>query len=371
LLSAGLAVLLVCCGCKEKEDAVRIGFFGPLTGPTAQAGQALRNGAQIAVDEINEKGGLLGKPVRLIEYDDKSSPEQAVKRTARLVQVDRVTAIIGSLHSGNILAAAPLIEQWKTPTVGAGTSPRWLQQGYKYLFRSVGNSALSVRELVRYAKQATIKRICVMQSNDEYGTVGAKLFLEYAGKEGIEIVAKESFTHGDRDFTGQFARIMSKDPEAVFIWALGDDLGALTKQLRQAGYKGLVLGAEGYTLPQVLEIAGSAADNVIFAAQYLIPDKPENAEDPMMRSFLAKYFEKHRRMPPSDNAYRGYDSVYIIAEGINKANSPDREKIRDAIENIENFKGLAGSFSFKGRNGEGIDHMRFFKIADGKYTEIE
>ncbi|MBU2325977.1 MAG: ABC transporter substrate-binding protein, partial [Alphaproteobacteria bacterium] len=114
------------------QEAIEIGFFGPLTGPTAQAGQALRNGAALAVDEINAAGGLDGKQLVLVEYDDRSSPEQAVRSATKLVQVDKVAAIVGSLHSGNILAAGPVIEDAKTPLVGAGTSPTWLQKGYKY-----------------------------------------------------------------------------------------------------------------------------------------------------------------------------------------------------------------------------------------------
>jgi branched-chain amino acid transport system substrate-binding protein len=358
-------------GCKNKADSVRIGFFGPLTGPTAQAGQALRNGTLVAIDEINAQGGLLGKTVKLIEQDDRSSPEQAVKSVIRLIHLSKVTAIVGSLHSGNILAAAPAMEQSGTPMVGAGTSPTWLEKGYTYLFRAVGNSELSVRELAGYAKKAGIKKVSVIQSNDEYGMVGGRLFVEYATRAGIEISANESFTHGDRDFTGQFVKMLQVEPDAVFIWALGDDLGALTKQLRQAGYDGPVLGAEGYTLPQVLEIAGKAADNVIFPAQYLVPEKPQDAEDPMMRSFLTRYFERFGEMPVSDNAYRGYDSVRIIAEAIKRAHTLDREKVCQAIGNIEEFEGLAGRFTFKGFDGEGIHEMRFFRIADGEYVEIE
>ncbi|MHC4194176.1 MAG: ABC transporter substrate-binding protein, partial [Planctomycetota bacterium] len=249
LRSCLLLLALLCFGCERKEDSIGIGFFGPLTGPTAQAGQALRNGALVAIDEINERGGLLGKPLALIEYDDKSSPEQAVKTATKLVQIDKVTAIVGSLHSGNILAAAGILEQYKTPTLGAGTSPTWLAKGHKYLFRAVGNSELSVRELVRYARRTGITRVSIIKSNDEYGNMGAKLFVEGTAREGIEILANESFTHGDRDFTGQFARILRARPQAVLVWALGDDLGAVTKQLRQAGYTGPILGAEGYTLP--------------------------------------------------------------------------------------------------------------------------
>jgi branched-chain amino acid transport system substrate-binding protein len=325
----------------------------------------------IAVEEVNSDGGLLGLPLTLVEYDDRSSPEQAVKAVNKMIQVDGVVAAVGSLHSGNILAAAPVLERTKTPTLGAGTSPSWLEQGYQYLFRAVGNSGLSVRQLALYSSLVGLRRIGVIHGNDEYGTSGANGFIEAAAAKGLEIVTRESFTHGDRDFTGQFARIFHQDPDAVLVWALGDDLGAVTQQLRQAGYEGPILGSEGYTMPQVLEIAGKATDGVILAAQYLIPDHPGDVQDELMRRFLKEYVGLFGDMPASDNAYRGYDAVKIIAEAIRRSNSLDGEEIRNAIQDLENYRGIAGEFTFRGHGGEGIHEMRMYRIEDGGYHEIE
>lgn len=361
---------LLSAGCAARDDSIRIGFFGPLTGNTATAGQSLRNGARIAVEEINAQGGLLDRPLVLVEYDDRSSPEQAVKSVLRLVTRDRVTAIVGSLHSGNILAAAPILEEFRTPTVGSGTSPAWLEQGYRYLFRSLGNSGLAVRELARYAREQALTQVAILHGNDEYGTTGADDFATLAREHGLGIVARESFTHGDRDFTGQFARILAESPDAVLVWALGDDLGALTRQLRQAGYGGPVLGAEGYTMAQVLEIAGDAADGVVLAAQYLVPESPSGASDPLARSFLERYEASFGAMPASDNAYRGYDSVRILAEAIRRAGRLDGKAIADAIHGLQGFRGIAGSFDFPGHEGEGIHHSRIFRIEGGRYVEV-
>ena len=353
-----------------QEDPITFGYFGPLTGPTAQAGQALRNGAQIAIDQINENGGLLGRKVSLVEYDDRSSPEQAVRSATKLVQVDDVDAIIGSLHSGNILAAGPVIEDSKTPLVGAGTSPTWLNQGYTYFFRALGNSELSAKQLADYAKSASYANVAILHSNDEYGNSGAKIFASAAEERGIKIAAQESFTHGDRDFTGQIGNIARLSPDAVFIWALGDDLCPVTKQMRQLGYFGPILGPEGYTLPEALEIAGSTADGVVFAAQYLIPDSPEAASDPEMKAFLEDYKVKFGEMPASDNAFRGFDAANVLAEGIRQAETTDGEAVRDAILAINDYKGIAGVFDYGAGKGEGIDTMRLYAIKDGDVSEM-
>ena len=146
---------------------IKIGYFGPLTGGSAQLGQAALNGAQLAVDQINEKGGVLGRRLEIISYDDKSSPEEAVKAATKLVQVDKVNAIFGSLHSANVQAAAPVVEESQTLLVSGGTSPTWLQQGYTYLFRSIANANAASKQLAQYVSDEGLKKIATFTSNDE------------------------------------------------------------------------------------------------------------------------------------------------------------------------------------------------------------
>ena len=371
-----LLTSLVGCGSKEESSGddtgtIKIGYFGPLTGGTAQAGQAALNGAQIAVNELNEAGGVLGRQVEIISYDDKSSPEEAVKSATKLVQVDKVNAIFGSLHSANVQAAGPVIEESKTLCVAGGTSPTWLEQGYTYLFRSISNSTVSAKQLAKYADSQGLRKIALFTSNDEYGTSGSDAFVAACEEYDIEFVASETMTNGDRDFTGQFAKINAAAPDAVFVWCLGDDLGAVTKQLRQSGFSGPILGSESYTLPEILENAGDATNGVSFASQYIVYSNPDDAEDELMKNFLKQYIEEFGESPASDNAFRAYDGVMMIAEAMEAAQADSGEALRDAYNNIDGHVGLAGTFSYVGKNGEGIESMRIFQIQDGKYVEAQ
>lgn len=378
LALACMLMLTALAGCgsqgSSSEDSasstIKIGYFGPLTGGTAQAGQAALNGVQIAVNELNEAGGVLGKQLEIVSYDDKSSPEEAVKAATKLVQVDKVNAIFGSLHSANV-QAAPVIEEAKTICVSGGTSPTWLEQGYTYLFRSISNSSVSAKQLAKYADSQNLRRIALFTSNSEYGTSGAEEFQEACKDYDIEFVASETMTDGDRDFTGQFAKINASEPDAVFVWCLGDDLGAVTKQLRQSGFDGPILGSESYTLPEILENAGDAANGVAFASQYIVYSDPNDAEDELMKEFLERYIEEFGEPPASDNAFRAYDGVMMIAEAMEAAQADSGEALRDAYNNIDGHVGLAGTFSYVGKNGEGIDSMRIFQIQDGKYVEAQ
>lgn len=373
LVCTMLLMLLAGCGqsAEKESDKIKIGYFGPLTGGTAQAGQAALNGAQIAVDELNKNGGILGKQVEIISYDDKSSPEEAVRAATKLVQVDKVNAIFGSLHSANVQAAGPVIEESKTVCVAGGTSPTWLEQGYTYLFRSISNSTVSAKQLAKYADSQNLRKIALFTSNGEYGLSGAEAFKAASAEYNIEFVASETMTDGDRDFTGQFAKINAANPDAVFIWCLGDDLGAVTKQLRQSGFDGPILGSESYTLPEILENAGDAADGVAFASQYIVYSDPNDAEDELMKKFLQQYMDKFGSSPASDNAFRAYDGVMMIAKAMEASKAESGEALRDAYNNIDGHVGLAGTFSYVGKQGEGIESMRIFLIQDGKYVEAQ
>ena len=355
----------------DSTDPIRLGYFGPLTGGTAQAGQAALNGMQVAVDELNANGGILGREVEIVSYDDKSSPEEAVKAATKLVQVDKVNAIFGSLHSANVQAAGPVIEESKTLMVAGGTSPTWLEQGWTYLFRSISNSSVSAKQLAAFADEQGFKKIAIFTCNDEYGTSGADGFKAACEEYGTEFVASESMTNGDRDFTGQFAKIRAAEPDAVFVWCLGDDLSAVTKQMRQSGITCPILGSESYTLPEILENAGEATNGVYFAAQYLVYDDPEEAEDENMKKFLEAYIEKYGASPESDNAFRAYDGTMMIALAMENSGADSGEELRDAYNNIDGYVGLAGTFSYAGGNGEGIENMRVFEIQDGQMKEVK
>lgn len=355
----------------SSNDTIKIGYFGPLTGGSAQLGQAALNGAQLAVNQLNEKGGILGCQVEIVSYDDKSSPEEAVKAATKLVQVDKVNAIFGSLHSANVQAAAPVVEESQTLLVSGGTSPTWLQQGYTYLFRSIANANTASKQLAQYANDEGLKKIATFTSNDEYGTSGADAFKAACADYDIEFVAAETMANGDRDFTGQFAKINAASPDAVLVWCLSDDMGAVTKQLRQSGFSGTVLGPEGYSMPEILNVAGDTANGVCFAAQYLIYEDPEEAQDENMRVFLEDYIAEFGAAPASDNACRAYDGINMIAVAMEDSGADHGQELRDAYNDIDGYVGLAGTFSYKGGNGEGIDVMRIFRIEDGKYWEAE
>jgi branched-chain amino acid transport system substrate-binding protein len=353
-------------------DGIKIGIFMPLTGPSSLMGTAGNNAAIMATDEINAAGGILGKKLTLISYDDKSSPEEAVKNVTRMLEVDKVNAIVGSLHSGNIQACGEIVEKAKIPLIGTGTSPQWLQKGWTYLFRSTLNTFYSSQSAVQICKTLNLKKMAIFHSQDEYGKNGKDNMTKLCAENGIDIVAVESMKPGDTDFTAQCSNIAASKPDVVYIIATTDNLPQMVKQTRANGYDSYIVGEQSLGMPEVKEIAGAGADKIVFGACYTMPiNSPDEASTPELVKFFTDYKSKFGQMCPSEVAGRCYDGMYILKKGFEDANSTDGTAVRDAILKISDFKGLQGTFNFVGKNGEGLTESRLYITMGGKDILID
>jgi branched-chain amino acid transport system substrate-binding protein len=350
-------------------DTIKIGFFGPLTGPTSLAGIALMQGAEMKFDEINASGGVLGHPIEFVTCDDKSTPEEAVKCVQKLINQDHVLEIVGSLHSPHLMATGPILDEFKVPTVAAGTSPTWCQQGFQYLWRALANSTQATLAVGNALKDSGLKKLAILYQNDDYGISGKdslKSSLSY-----MDTVDEEAYNLGDKDWSGQIIKMIAAQPDVMAVWGLGDDLGPQLNQIRDLGWTGPIITAEGCTYPDVIKVAGANANGAMCGALYYVPEKPEDMANPLIRDFLVKYQSKYGEMPASDNAYRGYDSVSVLVDGIQQANSLDPEKIKDAINSISNLEGLAGTFDYAKGGCEGIQTSRVWEFKDQKLVPFE
>jgi len=350
-------------------EPIKVGFFGPLTGPTSQAGQALMRGSELRFEEVNAAGGVLGHQIEYITCDDKSTPEEAVKCVQKLINLDGVLVIAGSLHSPHLMATGPILDEFKVPTVASGTSPTWCQQGFQYLWRSLPNAVQATKALAETLEETGLKKMAILFQNDDYGISGAE-----ALKESLtfaETVAYEAYNLGDKDWSGQIIKMIASEPDFLAVWGLGDDLGPIFNQMRGLGWTGPIVGAEGSTLPEIVDIAGDNVNGVIFGALYYIPEKAEDMANPQIRAFLEKYEARYGEMPASDNAYRGYDAATVLITAIERAGVLDPEKIKDAINGISDLEGLAGTFNYAEGGCEGIMTSRVWEYEDQKIVPFD
>lgn len=347
-----------------------IGNPQPLTGVNALVGEGVVNAVLLAAEEINAAGGLNGQQVKVITYDDQNTPEEAVKIAEKLIDVDKVDFIIGSMTSSCMMAAGRQYNDAKIPVIGNGNSPTWMLQGWEYIYRACPNVAFSVPGTIDVMKELGIQSISVFHGQDDAAKSSADEFIARAKEAGLDILTVESYPEGDTDFSGQIAKIISSDPDTVYCATNGPVQAIFAKQLRQFGFNKLAFNRESFPKDS-FEVAGEAMDNWAFVYPYITYENADQATDPDMKEFLNKYNEKYGEFPYHECAYRGYDSMMVMAEAAKIAGSNDKEAIKAALDSITDFKGLGGTIDFSQGDREGLRVVRSWVVVDGQIGELD
>ena len=352
-------------------EPIKIGLYGTITGTNALAGEMLEKGATLAIEEINAEGGVNGRPLELVVYDDKSSPEGAVKAVTRLVEVDQVIAMVGSNSSPNILAGADITEEAGVIQVGAGTSPSYTNAGFNYIFRGTANASLPNKAFVEAMVTNGASQIAIVNVATEYGTSGVASVKELLPSS-MTVVCEEQYQSTDTDFTGQIAKVTASGADSVVLYGTTADSALMIKQLRAAGFTGYIYWPEGLGVPDIINVAGDAANDVIFGSGAVIPATIEDAANDVEKAMLTAFVAKYGEMPVSDVVYRGYDAAKLIAEALRNASDiNDPDSIREAFLGITAFEGIAGTYNFSDGSGDGLNTARVYIVKDGKNTLFE
>ena len=376
-----LAFLCVSCGgdpaaipetvAAEQPKTVKVGYFGPLTGLNAATGAAQKQAAELAIEQLNAAGGVLGKNYVLVSYDDRSSPEEAVKVVTKML-TDGVDIIIGSNHGGNILAVGEMIERANIPCIGLSCSSAWMQQGWSYLFRAAVNATFMSESVIRAARSLGAETVIFFHSRDDYGKSvkdeGIKLSSEY----GLTLMGVESMEPGTLDFTKQCKSIARANPDCVYMVAVENELPLMVRQLREAGYQGYIIGEQGLGTIGFRETVGKEnLEKILFAAPFAMPKQASGAGTAKLRAFFEEYIQAYGVMPTTDCACRAYDAMYLFDAAIRTAGSVEGQKVRDALSGTIDFEGLQGSYTYNGNNGEGLLSAKTFGYDGGNALSWE
>lgn len=308
--------------------------------------------------QINEQGGLLGRQVELVVYDDQASPEEAVKIATKLIEVDKVDVVCGSLISSCVLASGQFFEEAKIPCIGTGLSSTWMKQGWEYVFRACPNAGMGMPALAEYMKNLGIDRIAIFQGQDDSSASGAEDMRNACKDAGIEVLTSETYVEGDTDYSGQIAKILNSNPQAVFTSTFSPTQAPFAKQLRQFGYEGLVFNKETLSIDNI-KVAGDAGNGYCFMFPYVTYNSVDEIQDPMMKEFSQAYFDEYGAMPYHDCAYRAYDSMMVLKKAIEIAGDTDGEAVKNAILTIKDFETLGGIQDFTKGDGEGMSLENF------------
>lgn len=350
---------------KTSGDTFKLGGYFGLTGGNSAYGIECRNAVQLAVEYVNANGGFNGKQVELIVYDTQCSPEEAVKVATKLIQTDKVDACIGSMNSGEVLAAAPYFNEAGIYHFGCGTAASWMAEDWPYVFRAALNNNFAVPICAKLIPAVGYKSIAIFNGQEEAALATADAFEEEFKRLGIDVVARESYDAGDTDFSAQIASMLAANPDCVFISVIGETGGPIVKQLRQNGYTGIIFNKESFMDSQIA-IAGPEASNYIaFANPYVTYKSVEDCNIPIMKEFLQRYLDKFGTMVATDSAYRGWDTVMVMWEASKIAGSNDSDALREATHKVV-IDGLGGKLDYTSGNREGYNTFNSFILVDGK-----
>ena len=341
---------------------IKIGFFAPLTGFAAADGASAKHGAMLAVQKINASGGILGKKIKLIVYDDAVSSQQAVAIARKLIQEDRVVGVVSGSYSTPTRASAPIYQRYHIPLVVAYATHPDITKAGNYVFR-VGFLAKVEGRAGGYvaAKMLNAKRIAVLTMDNDFGRALSEGFVNEAKKNGAKIVANLSFALGEKDMTPFLTKIKALHPDLIYCTGYYSE-GALTvKQAKQLGIKAQLLGQEGFDSPMFLKIAGSSANGTIITT-----DLNRDSKRPIVRWFISQY-RKQFKLEPDMVGASSFDAVYILAEAIKKAGSTNPAKIRYALAHIKDFNGVTGKIKGFTKKGEVIKPVILQKVVDGQF----
>ncbi|HHV78863.1 MAG TPA: ABC transporter substrate-binding protein [Firmicutes bacterium] len=372
LLAAGLATTLV-AGCSSGTSEIRIGHYAPISGDMAAWGQMEKKALDLAVEEVNKAGGILGKPVKLFSYDDKGDKVEAVNVAKKLVSQDKVCVVIGENTSSASMAVAPVLEQAKIPAIStAGTNPKVTEpepgKVRPYYFRVCFIDPFQGRAIASYAyKKMNARRVAILYDLSQDYSLGLTEFFKSTFTElGGQVVAEETFKGGEEDFRAQLTRIKPSAPDVIFLPIYYKEAALIMKQARELGIQSKFVGGDGLESQVLIDLGGPAVEGVAYTSHY-------SAEDPspIVQNFIKKFKEKYKE-DPDLNAVLAYDAFYMAIDAIKRAGSADPVKIRDALENTKELELVSGRVTIdpKTHNPKDKDAV-IITVKNGKFTFTE
>jgi branched-chain amino acid transport system substrate-binding protein len=348
------------------SNEILIGEFGSLTGTTATFGISTKNGIDMAIDEVNKAGGLLGKTVRVIVEDDQGKPEEAQTVVTKLITRDQVIAVLGEVASSRTMAAAPVAQQNRIPMISpSSTNPRVTEIG-DYIFRVCFIDPFQGLVMAKFATNTLkLKNVAILRDiKNDYSVGLADVFIDNFQKMGGTVVADESYSEGDTDFSAQLTSIRARNPQAIFLPGYYTEVGLVARQAKKLGLNVPLLGGDGWDSPKLIEIGGPDLNGSYFSNHYSVDDP-----SPAIQKFVSDYKARYGAVPDA-LAGLGYDSALVLFDAIRRANSTEGPKVRDAIAATKGFSGMTGQITID-EHRNAIKPAVVLEIKDGKLQYVE
>lgn len=350
-------------GDAKGQQTVKFGFVTAYTGPGAAYGQAMKDGVDLAVEEINNNPNTKMK-IDLKTYDTKLVKAEAINAVKKCIEQDKVLAIEGPMTSGEMFAAGPIAQQSKVVAFGTGTTAPGITDIGDYIFRNAIPGKMAIPITVKKAQEKLgFKKVAILYSNNNDQMVGEnKIYQELLKELGLEIVATETFADKDTDFSAQLTKIQAANPDVIAVAGLYQEGALIVKKAREMGMTQPILANNGFNSPAYIQQAGEAANGTLVATPWNAESKSEKAQA-FRKAFVAKYGHE-----PDQFAAQAYDAMYLMHQAAEKSGTTtDRKKFRDTLAKIKDFEGATGKFQFDDHRDPKMD-LAIMEAKDGKWV---
>lgn len=343
------------------EEVIKIGFFAPLTGFAAADGASAKHAVEIGVKQINDAGGINGKKVKLVVYDDRVDSKEAVAIARKLIEKDRVVAVVSGSYSGPTRVTAPILQKAGIPMVAGYAVHRDITRAGDFIFRNGFLGEVEGAAAAEVAvKKLRAKRIAVLTMDNDFGRALSAGFVKHAEESGGQIVSHQVYSLKEEDYTPFLTKVKQVNPDVVFTSGYYKQAGLICRQSKDLGLKAKILGEEGFDSPKFIEIAGKSAEGVVIVTNLNRDDKRSHVQE-----FLKAYKERYGLDADMVGA-SSYDAFMIIAHAIRKAGN-DPKAIRNALADLRGYDAITGKISRFNRIGEVTKPVQVQIVRGGKF----
>ena len=344
------AVLLGATMMSSAAEPIKIGVSGPFTGGSSPMGISMRDGVRLAAQEINAKGGILGRPIQLVERDDEAKNERGVQVTQELINKEKVVTTVGYINTGVALASQRFYQEAKIPVMnnvatGSQVTKQFADQPENYIFRNSANdtiqSAMIVEEAIGKRK---FTKVAILADSTNYGQLGREDLEKALDKKGIKPVVVEKFNIKDVDMTSQLLKAKQAGAQAILTYAIGPELAQIANGMEKLAWKVPMIGSWTLSMGNFIDNAGKNGNGALMPQTFI-----QEGTTPKRKEFIDAYVKAYNppngRIPSPVSAAQGYDSMYLLAAAIKQAGSTDGPKIREALENLKDkVDGVVASY---------------------------
>jgi branched-chain amino acid transport system substrate-binding protein len=337
-------------------DSIKIALTGPFSGGSAPMGTSMRDGAKLAINEINAAGGIsVGakkKKIEIIERDDEANPARGALIGQELASMDDLSGVIGTVNTGVVLAGDKHLQEKGitkiiTPAAGSASMTQWSKAGAKdvSIFRFAAHDGIQSSMVVEEAINQKFTKVAILHDSTNYGASGHDDLVDQIKKQGnkLEIVATEKFNIGDKDMTAQLLSAKTHGAQAILIWGIGPEMAAVSNGMAKLGMKMPLIGGWTLSMSNYIDNAGKNGNGTLMPQTFI-----EEPITPKIKSFIEGYHKTYNvtRIPSPVSAAQGYDAVYLFAAAIKQAQSDDTHKIKAALEDLKDpVKGVIATWT--------------------------